>query len=97
MPKKMFAVMLIVSDPTSVQLIPSDELYPENEFPLRTTLTQYGATTLTPEVFMVPPPVVSRRWKATPLPGVRTIMAWVELAARLSRIMTPALAQGLVF
>ena len=32
-----------------------------------------------------------------PLPGVKTVMAWVEFAASVSRIMTPPLAQGSVF
>jgi hypothetical protein len=41
--------------------------------------------------------VTIRRWKARPLPGVRTIIAWVELAARVSRIITPPLAHGSVF
>jgi len=45
----------------------------------------------------VVPPVVSRRWKAIPLLGVRMTIACLELADRLSRIMTPPLAQGSVF
>lgn len=38
-------------------------------------------------------PGLRRHWKAVPLPGVTTTMAWRLPGARLSRIMTPALAQ----
>jgi hypothetical protein len=43
------------------------------------------------------PPGVSRYWKETPLAADATIWACLELAAEFSRIMTPALAQELVF
>jgi len=41
--------------------------------------------------------VETRRWNASPLPGVRTIMACLELAASVSRIITPPFDQGFVF
>jgi hypothetical protein len=64
--------------------------------PERTSFTQYGATTLTPEVLKVTPPVVTRLWKATPFSGVRTIMACVDEGSSVSRIITPPLAHGFV-
>ena len=65
--------------------------------PARTIFTQYGATGPRTVVESERAPVESRRWKEMPLPGVRTVVACVEPAARLSRIITPALAHTLVF
>jgi hypothetical protein len=48
-------------------------------------------------VVAVVPPVEVRRWNANPLPGVMSIRACLELAASVSRIITPPLAQGSVF
>jgi hypothetical protein len=97
MPTKTFVAMLIVSEPTSVQATPSAELYALKAVPARVIFTQYGATTSTPEVVEVLPPVVTRRWKTMPLPGVSAVIACFELVPRVSRIMTPPLAHGLVF
>ena len=65
--------------------------------PLRTSLTQYGAVLPVLVVSVLEPPVVVRRWKETPLPGVTTIMACFAFELTLSRIITPALAHGSVF
>jgi hypothetical protein len=45
----------------------------------------------------VPPFVVRRRWNVRPLPTVNSIAALAELSARVSRIITPHLAQRSVF
>ena len=42
------------------------------------------------------PPVAGRAWKTTPLPGVTATNALVAPAVRVSRNITPALAQALV-
>ena len=65
--------------------------------PLRTSFTQYGATTARPSVFVVTPSAARRRWNVRPLPGVMAMNAFLEPSVRFSRIMTPALAQGSVF
>ena len=43
------------------------------------------------------PPVEGRRWKDAPFAGVMTVIACLEPASRVSRSITPALAQALVF
>src|SRR5690349_841851 len=83
----------MVSEPTTVQLTPSEEAYPVRSVPARTSFTQYGAKTHRPLVLVLSPPVLTRRWNVTPLAEVRLMKAWRELAARVSRIITPALAQ----
>jgi hypothetical protein len=50
-----------------------------------------------PDVWLLRPPVAVRRWNATPLPEVTTIMACREPAVSVSRIMTPAFAHAFVF
>ena len=65
--------------------------------PIRCRRTQYGAPAKTPAVWLLAPPGSSRRWKARPLPGVTTAIAWRAPVSSDSRIITPALAQSLVF
>jgi hypothetical protein len=43
------------------------------------------------------PPATNRRWNAAPEPAVIAMNACGESAAKLSRIITPALAQPSVF
>jgi hypothetical protein len=43
--------------------------------PLRTIRTQRGAVAAPPEVLALVPPVVTRRWKASPLAADKTIIA----------------------
>ena len=71
--------------------------YAENVEPFRTNRTQYGAVTDPLEVSAVDPPVVTRRWNAKPFPGVTPANTFRDVAVNVSRIMTPALAQELVF
>ena len=96
-PTKTLAAMGIVSEPTRVQVTPSAEMEAVNALPVRTTLTQEGATTPAPVVDVEIPPVATRRWNVAPWPGVTNIDACVEPVASVSRIMTPALAHGFVF
>jgi hypothetical protein len=96
-PTKTPAVIEIVSEPTTVQFTPSGELDAVNVDPERTRRTQYGATTPAPGVCVVPPPVEARRWNARPFNGVSTIIACLDAAERVSRIITPPLAQASVF
>ena len=70
---------------------------PVNVVPVRTSLTQYGVAAPVTLVAVVVPPVEVRRWKEAVPVGLTSIMASVELAARDSRIMTPAFAQVFVF
>src|SRR5262249_61656584 len=86
--------MATVSDPTCVHVAPLVELEAAIVLPLRTSRTQTGAPDAPPAVCVLTPPVATRRWKARPLPGVSAMKACLEPAASVSRIMTPALAQG---
>ena len=96
-PTKTLAAIGTESAPTRVHVTPSGETYVVNVFPARVSFTQYGATGPVIGVDVETPPVARRRWKATPLPGVTKIEACVDPAPRVSRIMTPDLAQGSVF
>src|ERR1700687_4457612 len=58
--------------------------------------TQYGAATIGPWVLRLLAPVVARTWLTTPLLGVIAANALVAPVARVSRNITPALAQPLV-
>jgi hypothetical protein len=91
------AAIAMVSLPIRVQLIPVVDRYAENFEPCRTNRTQYGAVPVPPEVIVLDPPVVTRRWNAKPFPGVTLANAFRDVAVNVSRIMTPALAQELVF
>src|SRR5690348_2388547 len=86
----------MVSLPTSVQLVPLPDTYAENVLPLRTIRTHSGAVPLPPLVFVDAPPVVVRRWKARPLPGVTNMDACIALAESDARIITPAFVQAFV-
>jgi hypothetical protein len=76
--------MLIVCDPTVVQLTPSADLEPVSVFPLRTRRTQYGAVPREPEVKELLPPVVERQISSGAL-GMRSMIACLEPAVRVSR------------
>ena len=86
----------MVAVPIVVQLTPSAERDAVNVFPLRLTFTQTGTAMPVLVVLVLVPPVDVLRWKETPLEGVPTTIAWVELALRLSRIITPAFAHAFV-
>src|SRR3982751_29989 len=89
--------MVIVSVPTTVQLVPFEDAEAVKVFPVRSSLSQYGAATAGPAVRVVAPPVSLRRWNVRPCPGVRATKALAEFAAMLSRIMIPAFAQAFVY
>ena len=69
-------------------------------FPTAPALTQTGVCraicsgVATGVSLVAPAPVIVLAWKRTPLPGEAKTMANREPALRLSRIMTPPLAQG---
>ena len=65
--------------------------------PERTSLTHTGAVPVLPLTSVELPPAVARYCKRKPLLGVTIVMACRELAARLSRIITPALDQTFAF
>ena len=48
-------------------------------------------------VLAVVPLIVVLRWKMIPVEGVITTAAYLEPAVRVSRIITPALAEGSLF
>ena len=64
---------------------------------MRVSFTQRGTTMPACVVPTLTSLLVRRRWKATPLPGVATTIAWREPGSSVSRIITPPLAQTLVF
>src|SRR5258705_13770449 len=96
-PTKAVTPTATVSLPIKVQLTPSAKTYALNNVPLRTSFTQRGGPVAPPEVYVVPPPAPVRRSKATPLLGVTSTVACRAPGVRLSRIITPAFAQGSVF
>src|SRR5262245_66426737 len=96
-PTKTWALIVTVSEPTCVHVVPLVDLEAVIVLPLRTSRTQTGAPDAPPAVCELTPPVATRRWKARPLPGVSAMNACLEPAASVSRIMTPALAHGFVF
>src|SRR5882724_9000504 len=83
--------------PCCVQVTPSGERKAVKTLPLRTSLTQYGAAFPATTASEVPPPVELRHWNETPLTGVTNMLDSLLLAAKVSRIMTPALVQLFVF
>src|SRR5262245_55556348 len=88
--------MLMFADPIVVQVAPSGDVEPVNFLPLRTTRTQSGAIPLLNVCELVPPVLVRRR-NSTPLDALTIIIACLDPAVKLSRIMTPAFAHGLLF
>ena len=96
-PIRTVALIATVTEPTVVQETPSAERAAVITFPTRTSRTQVGANAAA----AVPttaesPPVVPREISCGPCEAVVTIATCLELAASASRIMTPALAWGLV-
>jgi len=77
----------------SIQVCPSAERCAVNVLFVRVSFTQCGATKPVASVLVLAPSVSMRRWNETPLDGVTTTIACLEPGARLSRIITPALAQ----
>src|SRR5436190_14245032 len=65
--------------------------------PARSSLTQYGDAAAAPVVLVLVPLLVVRRWNARPLLYEISMNACAEPASSVSRIMTPAFTQALVF
>ena len=87
----------IVVLPSCVQVVPFTEYDPVNVFPLRTSLTQYGAVGPAALLLDVAPPVAERYCHVTPLVGVRPMNASAEFAFSVERIITPAFDQALMW
>jgi hypothetical protein len=87
---------MVVPLPCCVHVTPFGERYPVKVFPLRMSLTQYGAAKPVVLLLALLPPVLERYWKVTPLLGVTAMNALAESAFKLSRIITPAFDHGSV-
>jgi hypothetical protein len=76
-----------------VQVTPSIEVELVNVLPVRAMLTQYGGVAVTLQGSVVLPPVLVRASKyIPPYAGQSDVLAFAELAFKVSRIMTPAVA-----
>src|SRR5215204_5318478 len=82
--------------PSDVQPEPSAEAAPLKAFPLRAIRSQRGAAPAAVGLMPALDPGAVRYWKPVPFDGVTTLIAKEELDPRVSRIMTPALAQASV-
>src|SRR4029450_2436817 len=89
----MVGAIAIVSEPTSVHVAPSGEIDAAMVEPVRVSLTKYGAVPAPPDVLVDSPSVSTRRWNASPLPGLTRRKAWGERGVSASRIITPAFVQ----
>src|SRR4051794_35864420 len=89
----MVDAIAIVSDPTVVQFAPSIDAAAVIVVPARVSFTKYGAVPAGPLVLVETSAVLTRRWKASPLPGLTSINAWREPGSSDSRIITPAFVQ----
>src|SRR5947209_2771195 len=98
MPASAPVCMVIFVWPSCVQIEPSGELKPVNVFPDRTIRTQYGGfgPLIQPVTLIEAAPVPGRTCIDTPLVGVKSTQALIELVASDSRIMTPAFANDAV-
>src|SRR5262245_35133378 len=91
-------IVTVTADPTVVQVVPLAEIDAVNVLPDRTSFTQYGAAMpVCDPPSAAEPPVVDRYSNFAPLEGVIYKPAYADPAARVSRIMTPALAETWVF
>jgi hypothetical protein len=96
-PMNTSVAIVMLADPTCVQLDPSGETKPVKVLPERVTRTHLGALPVDPDVLAELPPVEVRRWKALALPAEINMCACFDPAVKVSRIMTPAFAQVSVF
>ena len=85
-----------VSEPTTVQLLPSADVEAVMMLPARASFTQRGGAPAT-AVLVVCAPALARRWNVIPLDGVTNSAALAESAAPSLRIITPALVQAFTF
>src|SRR5262245_55416836 len=95
---KMSGPIATVDDPTTVQATPSGEIDPISEFPIRSSLTQYGIGTVAgvPASCVDAAPALPRWTKTVPFPPVTNIPANGDPAVSVSRIMTPCFAPAVV-
>jgi hypothetical protein len=89
--------MLTVVEPMFVQFAPFADRKPVTVLPIRCTRTQYGADGPESVVSLQLPPVFARHWNEMPCADVTATSACRELAASVSRIITPPFAHGYVF
>src|SRR5688500_3583840 len=89
MPMKIVGLITIVSEPTTVQVAPSVDRDAVTTSPARSSFTQYGACPAPPDVLVDTPPVETLRWNASPFVWLTTIIACLEPAVSVSRIITP--------
>jgi hypothetical protein len=80
-----------------VHVVPFADCEAVSTVPRRSKRTQYGDATAVPVVLVRLAPVVRRWWNALPDVLLRNIMPMMELAARDSRTITPALLHGWMF
>jgi hypothetical protein len=95
-PTNTFGPIAIVSLATSVHAVPSTDWYAETALPTRSSLTQYGAVAAVPALLELWPPVMVRRWKASPLPAETSMKPCADPGCSVSRIITPAFTQAAV-
>ena len=65
--------------------------------PARVSRSQTGPWILGPVRVVAKPPCVARHWSSSPAPGVWTRSTKAAFASPEARIITPALAEALVF
>ena len=87
----------MVSEPTTVQLLPSRDFDAVKRLPTRSSFTKYGLVPGPPEVCAEMPLVDGRRWYASPLLGLTSMKACFEPGVSASRIITPAFVQAFTF
>ena len=86
-------LITIVSLPIFVHVFPSIDRYDVKTEPARTRRIQPGGAPAPPAVLSDNMPGPRRRWNAYPFPEETKVVACVEFAASVSRIMTPTLDQ----
>ena len=82
----------MVSRPISFQFAPSLDAELMKTLPARSIFTHHGAPPAVASL-LLSPLNSTRRWKAIPLSGVTAVIACLDDASSVSRIITPALAQ----
>jgi hypothetical protein len=84
--------MVMVSEPMTCHVVPSEETDPVKTEPVRSIFTQRGAA---PGILVLTllPDVVRRRWNDRPLAAETSVNAFRDPALSVSRIITPAFDQ----
>jgi hypothetical protein len=87
----------IVAAPTVVHVLPSADMNPVTVPPLRVSFSHCGDAWLPPPMYVVAPPVADRVMNSRLPFGRASRMTCADPDAVVSRSMTPALANVLVF